>query len=502
MRVRFSVFLCTVVAAHAAEQVPKVWDNEAIASAMVPLAVPAAIPVQIPSKYYYGIPVRPIYKSYPVYRPDREPAGYMDWLNRQEPQIAFDAGKLRTPEDWIKAGEMVFDAPIAYGHIFRMAGSDVYLRNPDWYRSTRAPLLRDGSLPFYRYVIREKGTVEIGINSCGMCHTRVMPDGSTIKGAQGNFPFDRAFAWDMQQGSKLLAPLRGFMARRAARMLYSAPWIHPDAFPELDSLGSEEIADRLEAVPPGVLARHGTSPLAPARVPDLTGIGERRYFDATGLMHHRDIADLMRYAAINQDGDIISRYGNFVPLGAFPLMLGKVPEDPAKYSSGRYPDEQLYALALFLYSLRPPPNPNRPDSLTAAGEKVFQREGCGSCHTPPLYSNNKRTLAVGFQSSPEDSDVVRICVGTDPTLAMRTRRGTGYYKVPSLKGVWYRGPFEHSGSVATLEDWLNPQRLRDDYVPTGFKGYGVTTRAVKGHEFGLRLSADDRTALVAFLKTL
>ena len=85
---------------------------------------------------------------------------------------------------------------------------------------------------------------------------------------------------------------------------------------------------------------------------------------------------------------------------------------------------------------------------------------------------------------------------------MATRRGTGYYKIPPLKGVWYRGPFEHSGSVATLQDWFDPRRLRDDYVPTGFKGAGVTTRAVKGHPFGLSLSADDRAALVAFLKTL
>ena len=31
-------------------------------------------------------------------------------------------------------------------------------------------------------------------------------------------------------------------------------------------------------------------------------------------------------------------------------------------------------------------------------------------------------------------------IGTDATLTLRTRRGTGYYKVPSLRGVWYRGP--------------------------------------------------------------
>ena len=93
-------------------------------------------------------------------------------------------------------------------------------------------------------------------------------------------------------------------------------------------------------------------------------------------------------------------------------------------------------------------------------------------------------------------------VGTDNRLALRTRRGTGYYKVPSLKGVWYRGPFEHNGSVATLEDWFDPRRLADDYVPTGFRGAGVKTRAVKGHLFGLELSAEDRRALIAFLKTL
>lgn len=57
-------------------------------------------------------------------------------------------------------------------------------------------------------------------------------------------------------------------------------------------------------------------------------------------------------------------------------------------------------------------------------------------------------------------------------------------------------------SVATLEDWFDPNRLKDDYVPTGFVGYDVKTRAVKGHEFGLELSAEDKRALIAFLKTL
>ena len=95
-----------------------------------------------------------------------------------------------------------------------------------------------------------------------------------------------------------------------------------------------------------------------------------------------------------------------------------------------------------------------------------------------------------------------VSVRTDSNTALRGRKGTGYYKVPSLKGVWYRGPFEHNGSVATLEDWFDPNRLNDSYVPTGFKGVGADHRAVKGHPFGLQLSSDDKKALIAFLRTL
>ena len=64
------------------------------------------------------------------------------------------------------------------------------------------------------------------------------------------------------------------------------------------------------------------------------------------------------------------------------------------------------------------------------------------------------------------------------------------------------GPFEHSGSVATLEHWFDPARLKDDYVQTGFIGYGIKSRAVPGRLFGLGLSLEAKAALIAFLKTL
>lgn len=93
-------------------------------------------------------------------------------------------------------------------------------------------------------------------------------------------------------------------------------------------------------------------------------------------------------------------------------------------------------------------------------------------------------------------------VGTDAGLATRTRKGTGDYKIPSLRGLWYRGLYEHDGSVASLEDWFDPKRLSGDYVPSGFRGPGVTHRAVPGHTFGRDLAPDEKRALIAFLRTL
>jgi cytochrome c peroxidase len=118
------------------------------------------------------------------------------------------------------------------------------------------------------------------------------------------------------------------------------------------------------------------------------------------------------------------------------------------------------------------------DAQSRAGQVVFEREGCGGCHTAPLYTNNQLMTAGE--------------IGTDPELAMLSRRGTGYYKVPSLKGVWYRGPFGHGGTSPTLEDWLDSARLAG----------GEARKPSPGHKFGISLKPRDKSALIAFLRTL
>ena len=262
---------------------------------------------------------------------------------------------------------------------------------------------------------------------------------------------------------------------------------------DFEQVGVDELIRRYRAMQAGVFERHGTSSLHPVHIPSLIGLKDIAYLDATGLMQHRSIGDLMRYAIANYGLDIMAHFGDFQPS---PTQAGFA-EDGTRFS-----DEQLYALARYIYSLTPPPNPNPFDDRARRGQQVFQQQGCAGCHTPPAYTNNRLTPAIGFQV-PDDvratNDIMPQSVGTDPGLTLRTRRGTGFYKVPSLRGVWFRNAFSHSGQAETLEEWFDASRLQEGYVPRGFH---LAPGPIRGHEFGLKLSAEDRGALIAFLKTL
>ena len=477
-------------------QIPRTWDPEALRDLELPIAGLGKPPGHITPEYYYAQKVRPIYASYPVYHPDREPAGYFESLKTKEPVILWDDGtttpKLETEADWIAAGEMVFDAPIEYREM-TAASLERHLAE---FRTLPYRTTPQGVIPIHRYVIREKGKVEISVRSCAECHTRVMDDGSVLKGAQGDFPFDKVVA------SRARASTRAGAGSGTSRT-YRAPWHNRAVNEQSGSISAASVPGaHFDVIPPGVLARHGTSPFSPVQVPDLIGSADRRYLDHTGLQRNRGLGDLMRYAALNQGADMLSDYSGYIP-GAD--STGVRP-DPTTQT--RYGDDQLYALALYIKSLRPPPNPNSFNDLARRGRAIFEDQDCARCHDPAQgYTNHKLAIAPGFVVPPDHPARADIMlnreVGTDPTLATTTRRGTGLYKVPSLLGVWYRGFFEHNGSCATLEDWFDPRRLEDSYVPTGWKGpAGTKIRAVKGHDFGLDLNDADRKALIAFLRTL
>src|SRR5262245_57382335 len=92
--------------------IPKAWDDSETTSFELPLAQADRSPRYVSAKEYYSMSVRPVYRTYPIYAPDKEPAGYWESLQQKEPEILFDPAKLKTKEEWIRAGELVFDQPI------------------------------------------------------------------------------------------------------------------------------------------------------------------------------------------------------------------------------------------------------------------------------------------------------------------------------------------------------------------------------------------------------
>ena len=189
----------------------------------------------------------------------------------------------------------------------------------------------------------------------------------------------------------------------------------------------------------------------PIAIPDLRVVREQPYLQRAGAVRRRTLASL----AIRIETLLITSHREAV----------------------RPPREVALGLALYLDSLA--------DSLPSArselpGAAVFSSR-CAGCHAPPTYSG-------GLVSAAE--------VGTDPTLARAVTRGTGSYRVPSLRGVGERRWLLHDGSAAGLDELLDPARTSEDY--RGARGEG----AVRGHAYGLDLTGAERGALRAFLSTM
>jgi hypothetical protein len=448
--------------------------------------------------YYDALPAHVIYRSYPMYVREFEKPGYLDSLRKLKPEIVFDPSKLRAQEDWIKAGELVFNWPVAYSPV----NGKVSAVTTEMFKDSNGRITPDGIYPFSRYVINEKGALVTGSLSCASCHTQIMKSGKIIAGGQGNVFNNTRFENAVRTGR---IPFPVF--QQGVKQLTYTPWA-PDTM-RIMATDKEAFASYIRSIPGGVVDRQGCGFLYPLVVPSLIGVKDYKYLDRTGLMRHDGPGDMMRYSAFNQGMDMLTSYNGYIPLGKNNNSELPSPAEwnhPFGYAAKKYTDEQLYALTQYIYSLEPPENPNRfPKELIAKGELVFKRSGCVSCHTPPLYTNNKLTPVNGFEP-PEDHfkkyDIFNVSVETDSVTALHTRRGTGYYKIPSLRGVWFQEAFFHNGSLTTLEEVLDRKRLDSDYIPSGYKPPHLKTQAVKGHPFGLDLSEPDKNALIAFLKTL
>ena len=472
-------------------EVPRTWDEAALKDWATPIAGLGVRPGHFSAAEYYSSPVDN-YRTYPVYASGREPEGYWDRLRNAKPVPLIDASKLKTKTDWIAAGKRVFEESDI--GTFRRYEPDVI---EEFHEATSRRLARvvprkDGTIPGARWVVTERG-LGLATENCTMCHRRTFPDGSFLDGP-GMSDTTAFFVTGMitKVPGMSVIPLPGDSPAVGDWRSFAVPWIDSDVHKQIQTMEQSALGRIfIAAVGPNLVPRWNGSIFYPTKIPDLIALKGQKYIDHTGTHKLRGLGDIMRYAALVSYCDIT----DFGPQRMLSDVQRKIPY--------HLPDEALYALAVYVDSLLPPPNLNRFDEKAAAGKKIFDRE-CSSCHTPPYYTNGKLTLAEGFAPPTEmmrEYDILPVSVKTDPSAALKTRKGTGFYKVPSLRGVWYRGRYLHDGSLTSLEEMFNPARLDASFVPTGFKGTDEH-RAVPGHEFGLHLAVPDRETLIAFLRTL
>src|SRR5688500_8017106 len=82
-----------------ASPIPKTWDLGAIKKFHLPPPDSLVKVIYASEEYYEAMPEHVINKTFPVFVREFEKPGYLDSIRTLEPEIAFDASKLKTQED-------------------------------------------------------------------------------------------------------------------------------------------------------------------------------------------------------------------------------------------------------------------------------------------------------------------------------------------------------------------------------------------------------------------
>lgn len=226
-------------------------------------------------------------------------------------------------------------------------------------------------------------------------------------------------------------------------------------------------------------------------------------------------------------------------------------------------EERVDEFLAFLGTMEPPAPPTGDSAAIAQGRMVFERARCGTCHHVGALAMDGVTAvdraASGRERFPGDDPAFprgsvrtspvhrRLQDGDEPADGGTGDAGSGTgdagdagdagggtgdagpgvdegfanyilfilrrhlsvgmtdgYRVGDLRGLAYTAPYLHNGSVPTLEDLLRPRAQR----PATFVRDGFTVDTTRlgngneGHEFGSDLNDADRSALVAYLRSL
>lgn len=126
--------------------------------------------------------------------------------------------------------------------------------------------------------------------------------------------------------------------------------------------------------------------------------------------------------------------------------------------------------------------------------------GCAHCHIPPTFGMPK-SFNNGLDLNYKDQGLgARDVSSNDPF----TPTNDGKFKAPSLRNIALTAPYMHDGRLATLEDVV--EHYSSGVHPHVNVGLAFDEQedenAGNANTFGFRLTAAQKSALAAFLKTL
>lgn len=117
---------------------------------------------------------------------------------------------------------------------------------------------------------------------------------------------------------------------------------------------------------------------------------------------------------------------------------------------------------------------------------ALYKQKCSSCHTEPLFTDQSfRNNGIGVGLI---DDAGRYAITLDETDRYK-------FKVPSLRNLDYTAPYMHDGRFLTMDAVL-------DHYSSGVKQTQNLDMILQNNEPGIPMTADEKTKIKAFLKTL
>jgi hypothetical protein len=215
---------------------PRIWNDQSLADWASPVAGLNVRPTFFTEKEYYAAPLGEWVRTYPVYFPGREPAGYWEMLRNKRPEPLIARGP-RTQAEWIAAGQIVFreldfGASRSYDPKYFAV-----LRSAEEFKKLGGHPQKDGTVRGMRLVPTGKG-LAIAIEQCSGCHIRVMPDGSRLDGAPDHDPGDglQAELGSRGDGTFFMGEPDAMVQRR----FFAVPWIANDIHEGIRTMPDKE----------------------------------------------------------------------------------------------------------------------------------------------------------------------------------------------------------------------------------------------------------------------